>query len=92
MAKSDLAVFIRGFFEQHLVSQRGLSGHTILAYRDAMKLLLEFASRHYGKVCTKLTLNNSKPSVVCSESSFLPKNRPKLQEHHRVFKERVPHL
>jgi len=46
MAKTDLAVFIRGFFEQHLVSQRGLSGHTILAYRDAMKLLLEFASRH----------------------------------------------
>jgi hypothetical protein len=27
-----------------------------------------------------------------SESNFLPKNRPKLQEHHHVFNERVPDL
>jgi hypothetical protein len=26
-----------------------------------------------------VALSHSKPSVVCSESSFLPKNRPKLQ-------------
>jgi site-specific recombinase XerD len=64
MAKADLAVSIRGFFEQHLVSQRGLSGHTILAYRDAMKLLLEFASRRYGKVCTKLTLEDLTADTV----------------------------
>jgi site-specific recombinase XerD len=64
MAKTDLAIFIRGFFEQHLVSQRGLSGHTILAYRDAMKLLLEFASRHYGRVCTKLTLEDLTAGIV----------------------------
>ena len=64
MAKTDLAVCIRGFFEQHLVSQRSLSGHTILAYRDAMKLLLQFASRHYGKVCTKLTLQDLTAEIV----------------------------
>ena len=75
MAKTDLAVFIRGFFEQHLVSQRGLSGHTILAYRDAMKLLLEFASRHYGKVCTKLTLEDLTADIVRRFLAYLEEVR-----------------
>jgi hypothetical protein len=44
----------------------------------------------HGRV--SVALSYSKPSVVCSESSFLPKNRPKLQEHHHVFNEPVPHL
>ena len=58
MTKTNLAVSIRGFFEQHLVSQRGLSGHTVLAYRDAIKLLLEFTSRRHRKTCTNLTLED----------------------------------
>jgi len=58
MTKVNLAFSIRGFFEQHLVSQRGLSGHTVLAYRDAMKLLLEFTSRRHRKTCTNLTLED----------------------------------
>src|SRR5271165_7692383 len=58
MTKANLAFSIRGFFEQHLVSQRGLSGHTVLAYRDAMKLLLEFTSRRHRKTCTNLTLED----------------------------------
>jgi hypothetical protein len=44
----------------------------------------------HGRV--SVALSHSKPSVVCSESSFLPKNLPKLQEHHNVFNERVPDL
>ena len=36
MAKAKLSISIRSFFEQHLVSQRGLGAHTVLAYRDAM--------------------------------------------------------
>jgi hypothetical protein len=44
----------------------------------------------HGRV--SVALSHSKPSVVCSESSFLPKNCPKLQEHHNVFNERVPDL
>src|ERR1700722_766651 len=58
MTKANLAFSIRGFFEQHLVSQRGLSGHTVLAYRDAMKLLLEFTSRRLRKTCTSLTVED----------------------------------
>ena len=58
MTKANLAFSIRGFFEQHLVSQRGLSGHTVLVYRDAMKLLLEFTSRRHRKTCTNLALED----------------------------------
>jgi integrase/recombinase XerD len=64
MAKTDLALSIHSFFEQHLVSQRGLSGHTVLAYRDGMKLLLEFASRRHKKTCTNLTLEDLSAETI----------------------------
>lgn len=60
----DLASAIRRFFEQHLISQRGLSGHTVLAYRDAMKLLLAFACRLHRKDCTALTLEDLDEETV----------------------------
>lgn len=56
MPAPDLPALIRGFFDQHLVSQRGLSGHTVLSYRDTFKLLLTFASDDAGKRVTDLTL------------------------------------
>jgi site-specific recombinase XerD len=90
MARTDLAVFIRGFFEQHLVSQRGLSGHTILAYRDPMKLLLEFASRHYGKVCTKLTLEDLTADMVRRFLNYLEQVRKYLQRRSVRFTDAVP--
>lgn len=58
MRESDLAAAIQAFFGQHLLSERGLSGHTVLAYRDTMKLLLQFACRHHRKTCADLTLQH----------------------------------
>jgi site-specific recombinase XerD len=58
MAKTEIATLVHGFFEQHLVSQRGLSGHTVLAYRDTLKLFLEFVCRQRRKTCTALTLED----------------------------------
>lgn len=64
MQAANLAPLIRGFFEQHLVAQRGLSGNTVLAYRDAIKLLLLFAVRHLHKACTDLTLEDISADLV----------------------------
>jgi site-specific recombinase XerD len=64
MTKTDMATPIRGFFEQHLLSQRGLSGHTVLAYRDAMKLFLQFVGRRHRKPCTALTLEDLTADTV----------------------------
>ena len=58
MAKPDLGTSIRGFFEQHLVAQRGLSEHTVLTYRNTWKLFLQFASRCCRKTCVHLTLED----------------------------------
>jgi site-specific recombinase XerD len=64
MKRTDIAMPIRGFFEQHLLSQRGLSGHTVLAYRDTLKLFLEFVCHRLRKTCTALTLEDLSAGTV----------------------------
>ena len=46
---SALAATLQGFFTDRLVRQRQASGHTVAAYRDALKLLLAFAAQQTGK-------------------------------------------
>lgn len=65
MLKSiNIATPIRQFFENHLVSQRALSAHTVLAYRDTMKLFLQYAVQQYRKSCTDLTMEDLTPEMV----------------------------
>lgn len=64
MPPPDLASAIRGFFQEHLISQRGLSGNTVLAYRDALKLFLAFACRLHQTTATKLTLDELSDDAV----------------------------
>lgn len=40
-----LAALIQRFFQEHLIVERNASPNTVLAYRDAMKLFLRYASR-----------------------------------------------
>jgi len=46
---STLAPTLQAFFTDRLARQRQASGHTIAAYRDAVKLLLAFAAEQTGK-------------------------------------------
>lgn len=64
MSKDNLPTHIRSFFEQHLVSQRGLSSHTILAYRDTLKLLISFAARQRRTSPANLTLGDLSAEMV----------------------------
>jgi integrase/recombinase XerD len=65
MAKNDsIGLPIRHFFEDHLVTQRGLSSNTVLSYRDTLKLLLQFAVLKYKKACTDLTIHDLTPQLV----------------------------
>jgi site-specific recombinase XerD len=75
MFTTDIASPIRGFFEQHLVSQRGLSGHTVLAYRDALKLLLAFVSQRRRKACVAVTLEDLTADTVRSFLDYLERGR-----------------
>ncbi|MFN7137825.1 MAG: site-specific integrase [Limisphaerales bacterium] len=74
MSKDNLATHIRSFFEQYLVSQRGLSSHTILAYRDTMKLLLGFAG-HGRKSPASLTLKDLSADMVRRFLDHLERSR-----------------
>jgi len=75
MRANDFPALIRGFFDQHLVSQRGLSGHTVLSYRDTFKLLLDFACRTPRKNVTDLVLDDVTPDLVRRFLSHLEDDR-----------------
>ena len=53
---STLAPTLQAFFTDRLARQRQASGHTITAYRDAVKLLLAFAERQTGKPPSRLDI------------------------------------
>lgn len=75
MTKTDIGKSIHGFFEHHLVSQRGLSAHTVLAYRDGWKLLLQFACHDQRKSCTDLVLEDISAEMVRRFLDYLEKKR-----------------
>jgi integrase/recombinase XerD len=53
---SALAPTLQAFFTDRLARQRQASGHTIAAYRDAVKLLLVFAAEQTGKPPSRLDI------------------------------------
>lgn len=62
--RDNIAKPIRAFFEQHLATERGLSTHTVFAYRDALKLFLQFAAQHHRKSCLDLVVEDLSAEVV----------------------------
>ena len=43
-----LSPLIHQFFDQYLPHIKGVSHHTLKAYRDAFRLILPFAAKFYG--------------------------------------------
>ncbi len=63
-ATPDLARCLTGFFGDHLVLQRGASRHTVLGYRDAVKLFLRFAASRAHRAVPDLTWADLDVEVV----------------------------
>ena len=57
-APRALFALVESFFTEYLPRQRGASVHTIRAYRDALKLLLEFVAQRRGRGVALLELND----------------------------------
>lgn len=51
-----LAPALQAFFTDRLALQRQASGHTVAAYRDALKMLLVFAAQRAGKAPSRLDI------------------------------------
>ena len=54
MNAASLPSLVQRFFTQRLLEQQGLSSHTVASYRDTFRLLLGFATQHFGRAPSKL--------------------------------------
>jgi len=64
----SMAPYLKGFFSHYLPVQRGLSPNTVLAYRDAVKLLLCYAADTLRQAIDTLTVESLTTDLV---SNFL---------------------
>jgi len=70
-----LSTVIQSFFTDRLVRERDASPHTIASYRDALRLLLVFASKRTGKQPTKLTLEDLDATLISAFLEHLQRER-----------------
>ena len=54
---NSLSRHVHSFFQDYLIRRRDLSPHTVLSYRDTLKLFLRFASRHLRKSVVDLSVD-----------------------------------
>jgi integrase/recombinase XerD len=70
-----LAPLLQAFFTDRLCNQRQASPHTICAYRDAFRLLLNFAQSHLGKVPSDLLLQDLDAPLIGAFLGHLESDR-----------------
>ncbi len=70
-----LSTCIHMFFNQYLTHIKGLSPHTVKAYRDAFKILLPFAAKYHGIKIESLRLEHISSDLVLSFLNQLEKKR-----------------
>jgi site-specific recombinase XerD len=74
-AVSDFPSLLEGFFTKRLMAQRRASSHTIGAYRDTFRLLLQFAEKRLGRPPSRLELKDLQPTFIASFLDDLEQSR-----------------
>src|ERR1035438_5240545 len=69
-----LPAAVRRFLSDYLPHQLALSEHTILSYRDSIKLLLQFAAGPKRKV-SDITIGDLSPTLIASFLTHLEERR-----------------
>jgi integrase/recombinase XerD len=72
---SALAPTLQAFFTERLLGQRHASPHTIAAYRDALRLLLGFASRRLGREPCELDIGDLDAPLIAAFLAHLEAER-----------------
>ena len=72
---SSLAPNLQAFFTDRLVRQRHASPETVAAYRDALRLLVCFASQHVHKQPSQLSIADLDASLIGSFLDYLEHER-----------------
>ncbi|MGH3832057.1 MAG: site-specific integrase [Pseudonocardiaceae bacterium] len=70
-----LAPTLQSFFTAYLISQRGASGHTITAYRDSLRLLLDYTHQHTGIRPSDLDITDVNAELVADFLTHLEQQR-----------------
>jgi site-specific recombinase XerD len=70
-----LSPCIRQFFDQYLPHIKGVSEHTLKAYRDAFRLFLPFAARFYGIKIKSLKVEHLSSDLIIAFLENLQKER-----------------
>ena len=65
---TTFAPTVEGFFAERLIAQRQVSGRTVIAYRDTVRMLLAWAEQQTGKSPSQLDVADVSYELV---SSFL---------------------
>ena len=73
-----LSPLIHQFFNQYLLHIRGVSNHTIKAYRDTFKLFLPFAASYYGIKISSLRLEHISTQLVIAFLQDLERERKNI--------------
>ena len=75
MNAAGLASLVQRFFTRRLLEQQGLSSHTVESYRDTFRLLLGFATQHFGHAPSKLLIEKLDASFMEKFLQHLELNR-----------------
>ena len=84
MNASNFPALLQRFFTDWLITQQGASPHTVAAYRDTFRLLLQFAKNRLGRVPSALRLEELSAEFL---EKFLEHvehergNRPRTRNH-----------
>jgi integrase/recombinase XerD len=75
MESPNLSTLITSFFVTHLAAERNVSPNTAVAYRDALKLFLRFASDFHKRKVDRLAIEQLTPDVVLGFLDYLETTR-----------------
>src|SRR5688572_29747889 len=73
--QSTFSELLQAYFTQRLMSECNASPYTIANYRDAFRLLIDFAHRKLKKPPTALSMQDLDASFVCRFLDHLEKDR-----------------
>lgn len=75
MSTNNLSTYIYSFLHDYLNLQKGFSKHTILSYRDTIKLLLIFSAGKKKKTVANLGISDLDVNMVISFLDYIEKKR-----------------
>ncbi len=75
MTSANLPSLLQRFFTDRLMSQLDASTHTVASYRDAFRLLLDFASKRLGRAPSRLRVEDLDAALLGDFLDYLEHGR-----------------